>query len=322
MRPRLLLTRRWPAQVEAELRTAYDVTVDPCDRKLDREALVSAMRDFDVLCPTVSDRLDAEILATPHARVQMIANYGVGVDHIDLDAARAAEIVVTNTPDVLTDATADLALLLILMSTRRAGEGEREIRAGAWSGWRPTHLVGQSLADKTLGIVGFGRIGQAVARRARQGFGMKITYHDNHQAAPAVERALAASYVGSVEALAAECDVLTLHCQGGPQTRHMVNRALLARMKPTAVVVNTARGSVVDEAALAEALGAGRITGAGLDVFQSEPDVHPALLGLENVVLLPHLGSATLETRIAMGRRAAANIADFLSGKEPLDRVS
>ncbi len=322
MRPKLLLTRRWPSQVETELQAIYDVTTDAGDRKLGPEALAKAMLAHDVLCPTVSDRLDADILLTPQARVRLIASYGVGFDHIDLDAARAAGIVVTNTPDVLTDATADLAMLLMLMATRRAGEGERELRAGNWSGWRPTHLMGQSLAGKTLGVVGLGRIGRAVASRAHHGFGMRIAYHDQHRPPRDVEASLEARYVDSVEALAARCDVLTLHCQGGAQTHHLVNRALLARMKPTAVVVNTARGSVVDEAALAEALRTGVIAAAGLDVFETEPTVHAGLRALENVVLLPHLGSATLETRVAMGRRAAANIAAFLSGQEPSDRVA
>jgi lactate dehydrogenase-like 2-hydroxyacid dehydrogenase len=244
------------------------------------------------------------------------------VDHVDLAAARAAGIIVTNTPDVLTDATAELAILLMLMAARRAGEGERQLRAGQWGGWAPTHMIGQSIVGKILGLVGFGRIAQTTAGRARAGFGMKIAYYSRSRAPAEIEAKLDARYVPSLEALAGEADILSLHTPGGAETRHLIDAALLARMKPSAILVNTARGTVVDEAALADALSTRRIAAAGLDVYEKEPQVHPALLTLENAVLLPHLGSATIETRVAMGMRAAANLEAYFDSKEPRDRVA
>ncbi|WP_254602637.1 2-hydroxyacid dehydrogenase [Sphingomonas bacterium] len=318
---RLFVTRRWPADVEQALAANHLVTLNEPDLKLDRLALVRAMLTADILCPTVSDTIDRELIATPGATVKLIANYGAGVDHIDLDAARAANILVSNTPDVLTDATAELAVLLILMASRRAGEGERELRAGLWAGWRPTHLLGQGVTGKLLGLIGFGRIGRATAARARA-LGMRIAYHAPHRAAAAVEREYDAAFVGSLDELATQADVISLHCRGGHETRHLVDARLLARMKPSAILVNTARGTVVNERDLAAALASGRIAAAGLDVFEREPTVDPALLALDNVVLLPHLGSATLDTRIAMGMRVFANIEQFVATGEVLDRVS
>jgi lactate dehydrogenase-like 2-hydroxyacid dehydrogenase len=318
MKPRILISRRWPQIVEARLRERYDVTANAADTPLGVEQLRAAMGDYDALCPTVSDRLPAEVLAAPGARVRIIANYGAGYEHIDLAAAKAAGVVVTNTPDVLTDATAELAVLLMLMTSRRAGEGERELRAGRWTGWRPVHMLGQSLAGKTLGLVGYGRIARATARRARAALGMEIAYHSRRRA----DDEDGATYHETLESLAAAADVLSLHTPGGPETRHLVDAALLARMKPTAILINTARGSVVAEADLARALADGMIAGAGLDVYQGEPEVSPALLAAPNTVLLPHLGSATLETRTAMGLRAADNLDRFFDGKPPLDRVA
>lgn len=320
-KPKVLITRRWPAEVENHLSERYDVTLNESDVPLTAAALRDAMRRFDALCPTVSDAITADIIETPDATVRIIGNYGVGTNHIDVAAARRAGIVVTNTPDVLTDATADLAILLMLMATRRAGEGERELRAGKWTGWRPTHMLGQSIGGRMLGLVGFGRIGQATARRARQAFGMTIAYYSRRRAAAEIERELDAQYFDSLGELVARCDVLSLHVPGGAQTHHLIDRGRLAAMKPTAVLVNTARGSVVDEAALAEALQSRRIAAAGLDVYEHEPRVHEALMKLENVVLLPHLGSATTETRIAMGMRVAQNLDRFFCGQDPLDRV-
>lgn len=319
--PRLLLTRRWPDEVESELRSRYAVTVDPDDRRMSSAQLAQAMRDFDILCPTVSDRIDAAILSVPSPRVKLIANYGAGVDHIDLAAASAAGVPVTNTPDVLTEASAEIAILLMLMASRRASEGERELRAGGWQGWRPTHLMGRSLAGRTLGLVGFGRIGQATARQAVRAFGMKIAYHSRSRATPEIEAETGASYFASLEALAADADVLSLHCAGGAATFHLIDAAILARMKREAILINTARGTVVDEAALAAALSSGAIRAAGLDVYEREPAITPALLDLPNLVLLPHLGSATLETRTAMGMRVVANVDRFVAGEELLDRV-
>jgi lactate dehydrogenase-like 2-hydroxyacid dehydrogenase len=316
-RKRILLTRRWPEPVERRLQERYEVTLNRDDRPLDTATLAAAMADHDALCPTVTDRIGREVLLAPAARATIVANYGAGVEHIDLDCARSAGIAVTNTPDVLTDATADIAIMLILMASRRAGEGERELRAGAWSGWRPTHLLGQSLAGKLLGLVGYGRIARAVAQRAT-GFGMRIAYHSRRPA----DDMPADAYVESLADLAARADVLSLHAPGGAETRHMIDAGILAGMKREAVLVNTGRGSLIDEAALAAALSNGTIAAAGLDVYEGEPAVHPALLGLENVVLLPHLGSATAETRIAMGMRVADNLDRFFDGGRPRDRVA
>jgi lactate dehydrogenase-like 2-hydroxyacid dehydrogenase len=321
-RPRILLTRRWPDAVERHLADRYDVTLNESDAPLSAHALRDAMQRFDALCPTVSDVISADIIETPGATVRVLGNYGVGTNHIDTAAARRAGIVVTNTPDVLTDATADLAILLMLMTTRRAGEGERELRAHKWTGWRPTHMLGQSLSGRMLGLVGFGRIAQATAHRARHAFGMTIAYYSRRRAAADVEHGLDAQYFASLDSLVASCDVLSLHCPGGAETHHLVNRERLATMKRTAVLINTARGSVVDEAALAEALNSRRIAAAGLDVYEREPQVDPQLMTAENVVLLPHLGSATAETRIAMGMRVAQNLDRFFAGQGELDRVA
>lgn len=318
MKSKILISRRWPQAVEARLAARYDVTLNETDAPLTLDQLRAAMTEYDALCPTVSDRIPAEVLFAPDARVRILANYGAGYEHIDLEAAKAAGIAVTNTPDVLTDATAELALLLMLMASRRAGEGERELRAGEWSGWRPTHLLGQSLAGKTLGLVGYGRIAQATARRARAALGMTIAYHSRRRAADED----GAVYFDSLEGLAETADVLSLHTPGGPQTHHMINAALLKRMKPSAILINTARGSVVNEDDLARALTEGVIAGAGLDVYQGEPAINRALLAAPNAVLLPHLGSATLETRTAMGMRVADNLDRFFDGEPLLDRVA
>lgn len=318
MKPKILITRRWPEAVEARLAARYDVTLNETDTPLTLDQLRAAMTEYDALCPTVSDKVPAEVLSAPGARVRIIANYGAGYEHIDLDAAEGAGLIVTNTPDVLTDATAELALLLMLMAARRAGEGERELRAGDWTGWRPTHLLGQSLAGKTLGLVGYGRIARATAERARAALGMRIAYHSRRRA----EDEDGAVYYDTLEALAEASDVLSLHTPGGPQTHHLIDAALLKRMKPSAILINTARGSVVNEDDLARALSGGVIAGAGLDVYQGEPAINPALLAAPNAVLLPHLGSATLETRTAMGMRVADNLDRFFDGEPLLDRVA
>ena len=321
VRPSVRLSRRWPADVETALAARYEVQLNLADRPMDPAGFRDAMTRFDVVCPTVTDRLGEAELSAPGRRVRLIANYGAGVDHIDLDAARRLGVQVSNTPDVLTDATADLALLLILMAARRAGEGERELRRGDWTGWRPTHLLGQGLAGKQLGLVGFGRIGQATARRARA-LGMRIAYYSRRRAAPVVETELAAIHHPTLESLVSSSDVVSLHCPGGAETRHLIDAGALALMKSTAILVNTSRGSVVNERDLASALSAGVIAGAGLDVFEAEPGVEPALLAHENAVLLPHLGSATLDARTAMGLRVVANIDGFFESGEVIDRVA
>jgi lactate dehydrogenase-like 2-hydroxyacid dehydrogenase len=320
-KPRVLVTRRWPEEVEKQLAERFDVTFNEGDVALGAAELTAAMGEYDVLCPTVSDKIGAAVLAGGD-RVKLIANYGVGFEHIDTAAAQAKGIAVTNTPGVLTDATADIALTLILMAARRAGEGERELRAGNWTGWRPTHLLGAALKGKTLGLVGFGRIGIATARRAFHGFGMKIAYYGRREALPDVVRELDARFYPDLGELLAVSDFVSLHTPGGAETANLIDADALATMRPGAYLINTARGGVVDHAALAEALRSGHLAGAGLDVFPQEPKIPEELLDLENVVLLPHLGSATRETRVAMGERALANVIAWSEGRPLPDRVA
>jgi lactate dehydrogenase-like 2-hydroxyacid dehydrogenase len=320
-KPRVLVTRRWPEEVEKQLAERFDVTFNEGDVALGAAELTAAMGEYDVLCPTVSDKIGAAVLAGGD-RVKLIANYGVGFEHIDTAAAQAKGIAVTNTPGVLTDATADIALTLILMAARRAGEGERELRAGKWTGWRPTHLLGAALKGKTLGLVGFGRIGIATARRAFHGFGMKIAYYGRREALPDVVRELDARFYPDLGELLAVSDFVSLHTPGGAETANLIDADALATMRPGAYLINTARGGVVDHAALAEALRSGHLAGAGLDVFPQEPKIPEELLDLENVVLLPHLGSATRETRVAMGERALANVIAWSEGRPLPDRVA
>jgi lactate dehydrogenase-like 2-hydroxyacid dehydrogenase len=320
-RLRLCVTRRLPAVVEDHLAQRYSVVFNHDDVPMSRDDLAAAMRDFDALVPTITDRIDRDLIATPGRRARILANFGAGTDHIDLAAAREFDLAVCNTPGALTEATAELAILLMLMAARRAGEGERELRAGAWTGWRPTHLIGRGLSGRTLGLVGFGRIAQSTAFRAL-GLGMKIRYFSRSPASPALEAEFQASRAASLAELAAEADVLSLHVPGGDATRHLIDHTILARMKATAIVVNTARGPVVDEAALADALAEGRLAAVGLDVYEREPEIHPLLLNSERAVLLPHLGSATEEARAAMGMQAAANLDSFFAGQEPPNRVA
>lgn len=320
-KPKILVTRRWPQAAEDYVRAHYDATINMGER-LTKAQLIAAMREYDGICPSGGDRMDAEVLGTPGARVRIVANFGVGFEHIDVEAARAAGIVATNTPDVLSDATADIAILLMLMTSRRAWEGEQQVRTKTWRGWGARHLLGQSLDGKTLGLYGMGRIGQSTARKARAAFGMRIAYHSRNRVASAIERELDATYYPSLDALAEVSDVLSLHAPGGAGTHHAVDAALLKKMKPTAILINTARGTLIDEGALVGALKDRTIWAAGLDVFEKEPEVHPGLLDLPNVALLPHLGSATIETRVAMGMRAAANLDAFFAGEAPKDRIA
>jgi len=321
-RPRVLLTRRWPEAVERLLGERYETVFNETDVPMDPEAMAKALRGFDAVCPTVSDTLDAAVLERGAGGVKILGNYGVGVNHIDLETCRRLGIVVTNTPDVLTDATAELAILLMLMVARRAGEGERHLRGGEWTGWRPTQMMGAQVTGKTLGLIGFGRIAQATARKAHDGLGMTILYHSRRRAPVAVEAETGARFCESLDALLAASDFVSLHCPGGAATHHLIDAGRLSRMKASAFLINTARGSVVDEAALAAALADGAIAGAGLDVYEAEPVVERSLLALNNVVLLPHLGSATTETRVAMGMRVADNLGAFFAGAEPPDRVA
>lgn len=317
-RPKVLVTRKWPDAVERRLASAYDLTLNPTDQPLTPEALSAAMGEFDAICPTVVDSITADLVARDGLRVKILANYGVGVNHIDVEACRARGIAVTNTPDVLTEATAELALTLMLTIARRAGEGERQVRSGGWNGWGTTRLLGTTLVGKTLGVVGFGRIGQATARMAYKALGMSVLYASRRPVAPEIEAETGARHT-PLDALLAQSDVVTLHCPGGAETHHLIDATRLARMKPSAFLINTARGAVVDEAALETALKTGVIAGAGLDVFSNEPEVPAGFLALENIVLLPHMGSATTETREAMGHRAVDNLDAFFAGERPRD---
>lgn len=320
-RPVIVVTRRLPAAVEDAIAARMDARFNARDGPLDVARLQRAMREADGVLCTVTDRMTAEVLRVTGRRVRIVANFGVGVNNVDLAVARECGVAVTNTPDVLTEDTADLAVALMLAVARRIGEGERIVRADAWTGWTPTQLLGSRVSGRTLGIVGYGRIGRATARRAHFGFGMRVLYHSRrrHDAAPGDPPA---EFRAELDELLAESDVVSLHCPSTPETRHLVDARAFTVMRPTAFLVNTARGDVVDEAALVEALRAGRLAGAGLDVYEREPRLSDGLRDLPNVVLLPHLGSATTETRVAMGLRALANLEAFFDGREPPDRVA
>lgn len=321
-KPRVIVTRRWPEPVEAALAERFDAQLNPDDRPFTKEELTEALKSADALLPTVTDKITADVFPTDGLRAKLIANYGVGYSNIDTAAAKQHGIAVTNTPEVLSECTADLAITLMLMAARRTGEGERELRAGNWSGWRPTHLRGTKVTGKTLGILGFGRIGREVAHRAHHGFGMNILAYDRFPIDPSAADQVKAKVVSSVDELLEGSDFVSLHCPGGDENRHLINAAALKRMKSGAYLINTARGEVVDETALAAALKDGTIAGAGLDVFEAEPKVTPALTECENAVLLPHLGSATNDTRDGMGMRVIANVEAFFAGREPGDRVA
>jgi len=321
-KPRILVTRRWPAAVEQVLAERFDVTLNEGDVPMTAEGLADALRTYDAVLPTVSDRLPAELFAGGGLRAKILGNYGVGYNHIDVAAAKAANIVVTNTPGVLTDCTADIAMTLLLAVARRAGEGERQVRAGEWTGWRPTHMIGSKVTGKTLGIIGFGRIGKAMAKRCHFGFDMDVVFYNRSRIDPAEASRYGARQLDTVEDVLRASDFVSLHCPGGGENRHLINAQRLALMKPGAYLINTARGDVIDEAALVAALESGVIRGAGLDVFEAEPNVPERLRRLENVVLLPHLGSATEETRVAMGMKVVVNVTAFFEGREPPDRVA
>jgi len=321
-RPSVVVTRRLPEAVERELMRDFEARLNPEDRPLGAEGLVEAMRSADAVLTTVTDKVTAEVLSAEPRRARIVANFGVGFNNIDVEAAKARGVAVSNTPDVLTDATADLAITLLLMVARRTGEGERHLRGGHWTGWRPTHMMATHVTGKTLGLVGMGRIARAVAKRAHHGFGMKVIYHDPFPPPADVAAALGAEPRAELDEVLREADFVSLHCPATPETRHLMNRERLGLMRPDAFLVNTARGDVVDEGALVEALQQKKIAGAGLDVFEREPEVTRALLSMENVVLLPHLGSATTETRVAMGMRALENLRLFFGGKPLRDRVA
>lgn len=298
----------------------FEVALSAHDLPFSKNELQAAVADCDVLVPTVTDRIDADVLAAAGERLKLIANFGAGVDHIDLAAARARGIMVSNTPGVFTEDTADMTMALILSVPRRLAEGEKLMRSGGWQGWAPSAMLGRRVGGKLLGIVGMGRIGLAVARRARA-FGLSIHYHNRRRLPASVEAELGASYHASVDTLLRIADIVTLHCPHTPETHELVSAARIATMKRSAYLINTARGEVVDEDALINALTHGGIAGAGLDVYNHEPAVDPRLLALDNVVLLPHLGSATVEGREASGERVIANIRAWSDGHRPMDQV-
>lgn len=316
----VLVTRKLPPAVEERLRRDYAPRFNPADRLYSSDELITLAQGADVILPCHTEKLSADVIARLPASVKAIVCFSVGVDYVDLAAAKARNIIVTNTPDVLTDATAEIAMLLMLGAARRASEGERLIRAGKWQSWSPTFMIGKQVTGKRLGIIGMGRVGQATAQRAR-GFDMTILYSNRSRLAPGLEKG--AAYCESVEAMLPHCDFLALHCPATPETHHLLNAERIALLPDGAIVVNTARGSVVDDDALVAALNSGKLAAAGLDVFNNEPDnIHPGYRELENTFLLPHIGSATVETRDAMGFRALDNLDAIAAGREPGDRVA
>lgn len=322
-KPKLLLTRKWPQAAEERASEQFDVHLNDDDHKMSVEELKAAMQNYDAVCPTVSDFLiDADILGVDNRKCKILANFGVGFNNIDTGAAKAAGVVVTNTPGVLTDCTADIAMTLLLMVARRAGEGERLVRSKQWDGWRPTHMLSTKVTGKKLGFIGFGRIAQAVAHKAHHGFDMEISFYDPYPPPAEVIGKYNARQCDSVEEVLRNSDFVTLHCPGGGSNTNLLNAERLGMMQKHAFLINTARGDVVDEPALVKALKDGVIAGAGLDVFAREPNVTEDLLSMENVVLFPHLGSATTETRVAMGMCSLDNVEAFFNGEEPPNRVA
>jgi glyoxylate reductase len=321
-KPRLsvVVTRRLPEPVETRMKELFDVILRDPDTPMSRDELVAAVREADVLVPTLTDRIDAGLLGQAGERLKLIANYGAGVDHIDVTTARQRGILVANTPGVVTDDTADMVMALILAVTRRIPEGLAEMQSGEWRGWSPMAHLGGRLGGRRLGILGMGRIGQAVARRARA-FGLQVHYHNRRRVRPEIEAELDATWWESLDQMLARVDILSVNCPHTPATFHLLNARRLRLMKPTAVVVNTSRGEVIDENALTRGLRAGELAGAGLDVYERGAEINPRLRALPNVVLLPHMGSATLEGRIEMGEKVILNIKTFADGHRPPDQV-
>ncbi len=316
----VVVTRRLPEVVETRMKELFDVELRDPDTQMTRDELAAAMRSADVLVPCVTDHIDANMLAQAGDKLKLIANYGAGVDHIDVASARQRGILVSNTPGVGAEDTADMVMALILGVTRRIPEGMAEMQAGKWQGWSPMAHLGGRVGGRRLGILGLGRIGQAVARRARA-FGMQIHYHNRKRLRPEVEAELEATYWESLDQMIARMDIVSVNCPHTPSTFHLMNARRLKLMKPTAVIVNTSRGEVIDENALTRGLRAGELAGAGLDVYENGAEINPRLRELPNVVLLPHMGSATVEGRIEMGEKVIINIKTFADGHRPPDQV-
>ncbi|MBE0453321.1 2-hydroxyacid dehydrogenase [Roseovarius autotrophicus] len=316
----VVVTRRLPEPVERRMQELFDVRLREDDTPMNRDELAAALRESDVLVPVITDRIDAGLVGQAGERLRLIANYGAGVDHIDVETARQRGILVSNTPGVLTDDTADMTMALILAVTRRLPEGLAVMQSGDWRGWSPTAFLGGRIAGRRLGILGMGRIGQAVARRAAA-FGMQVHYHNRRRLRPEIEEALCATWWESLDQMVARMDVISVNCPHTPSTFHLMNARRLKLMKPDAVIVNTSRGEVIDENALTRMLRAGEIAGAGLDVYERGAEINPRLRDLKNVVLLPHMGSATVEGRLEMGEKVIINIKTFDDGHRPPDLV-
>jgi glyoxylate reductase len=319
-KPLVVVTRKLPEAIETRMMELFDTRLSEADVPLTKSELIDVLRTAEVLVPTVTDRIDSSVLAHANPNLRLIANYGTGVDHIDVEAAYARGITVTNTPGVLTEDTADMTMALILAVARRVVEGERLARSGDWKGWSPTSMLGHRITGKRLGILGMGRIGTAVARRAR-GFGLAIHYHNRRRVPEALESELEATYWESLDQMLARMDIISVNCPHTPATFHLLSARRLKLLRPQAIVVNTSRGEVIDEAALTRMLRNKEIAGAGLDVFEHEPAINPKLREIDGVVLLPHMGSATIEGRIDMGEKVVINIKTFIDGHRPPDRV-
>ncbi len=320
-KPVAIVTRKWPEENEKRLKELFDVTLNESDKPFTSDELKSALQNCDVLMPTVTDKITADVLSVENRRANMIGNFGVGFNHIDINAAKEQGITVSNTPSVLTDCTADIAMSLLLMVARRVGEGERELRSDNWTGWRPTHLLGTKVTGKKLGVIGFGRIGQAVAKRAHFGFDMHIQYWDPYDIPADITKKFNATKLDTIEDICRECDFVSINCPATKETFHLMNEERFKIMKKSAFIINTARGDIIDEKALVNALLNKEIAGAGLDVFETEPNLPNELKTMENVVSFPHLGSATSETRIAMGNTAIDNTLAFFAGTELPNKV-
>ena len=320
-KPVAIVTRKWPEENEKRLKELFDVQLNESDKPFTAEELKSALQNCDVLMPTVTDKITADILSVENRRANMIGNFGVGFNHIDINAAKDHGITVSNTPSVLTDCTADIAMSLLLMVARRVGQGERELRSDNWTGWRPTHLLGTKVTGKKLGVIGFGRIGQAVAKRAHFGFDMDIQYWDPYDIPADVTKKFNATKLDTIEDVCRECDFVSINCPATKETFHLMNDERFKLMKKSAFIINTARGDIIDEKALVNALVNKEIAGAALDVFETEPNLPNELKTMENVVSFPHLGSATSETRIAMGNTAIDNTLAFFAGTELPNKV-
>ena len=319
-RTKVVLTRRLPEPVETRLKELFDVTLRDHDTPMSRAELVDAIKTCDVLVPTITDKIDAGLLGQASSNLKLIANFGAGIDHIDVETARQRGILVSNTPDVVTEDTADMAMALLMAVVRKIPQGLQAMQSGEWTGWSPTGYLGGRLGGRSLGILGMGRIGQAVARRA-SAFGMQIHYHNRRRIRSEIEDTLGATYWESLDQMVARMDILSINCPHTPSTFHLMNARRLRLLKPSAVIVNTSRGEVIDENALTRMLRARELAGAGLDVYEHGTDINPRLRELENVVLLPHMGSATLEGRVEMGEKVIINIKTFADGHRPPDMV-